>query len=80
MKILERMQARVDESKRKMELVALTLQALIKDTTQKDAEKPHNEEGEDDVKEEADGKRTDEEGKKGFLQANPRLDHIHKVS
>jgi len=57
-KMLERTQARMEKSEKKMELMAATLQTLIKDTWKKDGEKPHNEEGE----EKTDDKKREKEG------------------
>ena len=42
---MERKQARMDESKKKMELMVDTLQTLFKRTTKEDGEKPDKEKG-----------------------------------
>jgi len=44
MKMLEKMQARIDKSEKRTKLMASTLQAFFKDTLNKDGNKPWNEE------------------------------------
>jgi len=49
-KLKERMQARMDKSEKKMELMATFLQNFMKKTPKEDSEKPHNEKGKGDRK------------------------------
>ena len=49
LKMLEKMQTRMDESEKKIELMAITLQTLIKSVPKEKGEKSHNE-GREDVK------------------------------
>jgi len=67
------MHAKMDESKNKMELMATTLQTVIKDTSKKDGEGPHSEGKKDD------GKSKEEERGKDTTKANPWLDHIEQL-
>jgi len=50
--MMEKMQARLDESEKKIELMAITLQTFIKDIPNDVGQKPYNGEKEDDKKEE----------------------------
>ena len=68
-KMLEMLQTRMDENEKKMELMVITLQTNVTVTPKEDAEKPHNEGGEDDRKGKAYGKRKEEEGEKKALQS-----------
>ena len=43
MNMMKRMPIRMDESEKKMELMATMLQTLIKNTSRKDGKHPHNE-------------------------------------
>ena len=43
MKMMDRMQAKIDEIENKMELMATMFQTLIKGTSRKDGEGPYNE-------------------------------------
>jgi len=49
---MEKIQTRLNESEKNIELMAITLQILIKDTPNENGDKPHNEGWEDDKKEE----------------------------
>ena len=40
----------MDKSQKKMKLMAITLQFLLKETTKEHGEKPHNKEAEDNMK------------------------------
>jgi len=49
-KTMKKTQIRLDKSENKLELMATTLQTLIKNTSNEDGEKPSNRGGEDDKK------------------------------
>ena len=73
-KMLERMEARMDEIEKKMELIVTTLQALTKGPRKKDGHKSHNKEilsirGEDCRKGKEDDKKKEGEGQKDSPQA-----------
>ena len=58
MKMMERMQATMYESEKKIELMATMLQTLIEDTLRKYGEGPHNKREKDD------GRNKEEEGER----------------
>ncbi|KAJ8435405.1 hypothetical protein Cgig2_009656 [Carnegiea gigantea] len=71
--MLERMQARMDEREKKMELIVATLQALTKGPPKEDGDKSHNKEilsirGEDWGKGEEDDKKKEGEDEKDSPQ------------
>ena len=63
----------MNESEKKMELMATTLQTINKDTTRENGVKPCTNEGNDDRKGEADHKRKEEEREKDSSEAAPLL-------
>ena len=69
MKMVAKMQTRLDESEKKIELIAATLQTFIKNALKEKGEKPCNGGGEDD-------KEKEEKGEKSTSQTNPRVDKI----
>ena len=54
------MQAKMDESEKKMELMATILQTLTKEPLREDMEIPHHEDKQDGGKGQADGKKKEE--------------------
>ena len=52
MKVVEKIQTRIDMSEKKMKLIATMLQTFAKNSSKEKGEKPRNEGGEDDKKKE----------------------------
>ena len=72
MKMAEKMQTRLDESEKKIELIPTTLQTLIKNAPKGKGEKPCNGEREYD-------KKKEEKEEKSTPQIDPRADQIKQL-
>jgi len=68
MKILERMQTRMEESEKKIEMMATAHQNLTTEPQRDDGEKLHDEEQEANGKGEPNNRKKEDEGEKGTYQ------------
>ena len=60
MKMMERMQTKMEESEKKMEIMVTALQNHTKEPKGKSSEQPHNEKGKDNAKEKPHNKKKEE--------------------